>query len=313
MPPRSQRQNLTSRTTQGHDPRHGTVMRSGGRGSDLRRTGQLRVGDLQIAYSRAGRGQPLLFLHGFFGDARVWRPQMDDLSDEHDVIAWDALGCGRSSDPPESFRIDDYAGVLRGFIHALGVVRPHVVGLSFGSTLALELYRQEPSLPKSLVLAGAYAGWAGSLPADVVEQRLNQTLADLDLPAQLVVDKYNRPGLLSDTAPALVAAANAEIMSSFHPLGMKTMVRALATADLREVLPHIEVPTLLIYGARDARSPVRIGEDLNARIPGSRFVVIPEAGHVVNFDAPARFNAEVRTYLSSIAGDGTTLQAPSDP
>ena len=187
------------------------------------------------------------------------------------------------------------------------MVRPHVVGLSFGSTLALELYRQEPSLPRSLVLAGAYAGWAGSLPADVVDQRLTETLADLDLPAELVVGKYNRPGLLSDAAPALIAAANAEIMSSFHPLGMKTMVRALAAADLRDVLPHIAVPTLLIYGARDARSPVRIGGDLNARIPGSRFVVIPDAGHVINFEVPARFNAEVRTFLSSIDGGGATV------
>ena len=113
--------------------------------------------------------------------------------------------------------------------------------------------------------------------------------------------------LLSDAAPALIAAANAEIMSSFHPLGMKTMVRALAAADLREVLPHIAVPTLLIYGARDARSPVTIGADLNTHIPSSRFVVIPEAGHVINFEAPSRFNAEVRTFLSSIAADGTTV------
>ena len=87
-------------------------MPSRGPGSHLGRTDQVRVGDLQIAYSRAGRGEPLLFLHGFFGDVRVWGPQMDELSDEYDIIAWDAPGCGRSSDPPDSFSISDYAAVL---------------------------------------------------------------------------------------------------------------------------------------------------------------------------------------------------------
>lgn len=78
---------------------------------------------------------------------------------------------------------------------------------------------------------------------------------------------------------------------------MKTMVRALAEADLREVLPRIEVRTLLLYGGMDVRSPVSIGENLHAQIATSELVVIPEAGHVSNFEAPEHFNAEVRRLL----------------
>ncbi len=261
----------------------------------------IEIEGLRIAYERAGQGPPLVLLHGFFGDARVWRPQLNAFSDNYEVVAWDTPGCGQSSDPLETFRMPDYAKCLAGFIEALGLERPHVLGLSFGSTLALELYRRNPQLPRTLVLAAAYAGWTGSLPADVVEQRLRQTIPDLDLPADQVVAKYNSPGLLSELAPAAVLVENARIMSGFHPPGMKTMVRALAEADLRDVLRLIEVPTLLLYGDKDVRSPVSVGQALHAQIPSSRLVVIPGVGHVSNFEAPERFNAEVRSFLGSAA------------
>lgn len=260
---------------------------------------QVEVDGLRIAYERTGKGEPLVLLHGFFGDSRVWRPQLDEFSDEYDVVAWDTPGCGQSSDPPETFRMADYTRCLRGFIDALGLERPHLLGLSFGSTLALELYHQNPGLPRTLVLAAAYAGWTGSLPAEVVDQRLRQIIPDLDLPANQVIAKYNSPGLLSESPPAKVLAENAVIMSDFHPPGMKAMARAVAVADLREVLPRIEVPTLLLYGDKDVRSPVNIGEALHAQIPGSKLVVMSGVGHVSNFEAPERFNAEVRSFLRS--------------
>lgn len=116
---------------------------------------QLEVEGLRIAYERAGAGAPLILLHGFVGDSREWRRQIDGLSHEFTVVAWDAPGAGRSSDPPESFRMPDYADCLAGFVGALGLERPHVVGLSFGGALALELYRRHPAIPMTLVLAGA--------------------------------------------------------------------------------------------------------------------------------------------------------------
>jgi pimeloyl-ACP methyl ester carboxylesterase len=88
------------------------------------------------------------------------------------VVAWDAPGCGQSTDPPETFRASDYADCLAAFIDALGLGRPHLLGLSFGGVLALDFYRRYPTIPRTLILASACAGWAGSLPAEAVEQRL---------------------------------------------------------------------------------------------------------------------------------------------
>ena len=72
-------------------------------------------------------------LHGGLVDSRAWRDRLEDLSDEFTVVAWDAPGCAGSADPPDDFRLADYADSLAGLIDALGLHRPHVLGHSFGA------------------------------------------------------------------------------------------------------------------------------------------------------------------------------------
>jgi pimeloyl-ACP methyl ester carboxylesterase len=267
------------------------------------RTEQIEVDGLRIAYEQAGEGPALILLHGYVGDGPgTWRRQLDQLSDEFTVVAWDAPGVGRSSDPPPEFRLPDYADCLAGFVDALGLERPHVAGLSFGGGLALELYRRHPSLPKSLVLASAYAGLAGSLPHDEVERRVQQVLELADLPPDRFVREVT-PTLFSESTPAETVDEFAANASAFHPAGLRAMIRSIAEADLRDVLPAIDVPTLLIYGDNDVRAPRYVADDLHAAIPGSRLVVLPGVGHVVNIEAGERFNAEVRAFLRVRPGE----------
>jgi len=257
---------------------------------------EIEVGGLGIAFERHGTGPPLVLLHGILQDSRAWRRQRDALSGEFTVVAWDAPGCGRSSDPPETFRLPEYADCLAAFVDALGLGRPHVLGLSLGGALALELYRRHPRIPRTLVLASAYAGWAGSLPAEVVDQRLRQALREADLPPDQFIPGWI-PGLLAESAPAALVAEVVGMMSEFHPAGYRAMAHALAEADLRDVLPCIDVPTLLLYGTADRRSPLSVAEDLHARIPASTLVVMPGVGHLGNLEATESFNAEVRSFL----------------
>src|SRR5215211_6908181 len=141
----------------------------------------IEVNGLRIAYERAGAGPPLVLLHGYVGDGpTTWRRQIDGLSDEFTVVAWDAPGAGRSTDPPERFDLDGYADCLAGFLAKLGLDAACVVGLSFGGILALALQRRHSARSNALILASAYAGWAGSLPPEVAEQRLRQALALAD-------------------------------------------------------------------------------------------------------------------------------------
>jgi pimeloyl-ACP methyl ester carboxylesterase len=261
---------------------------------------RLEIQGLRIAYERAGEGPPLVLLHGYVGDGRgTWHRQIDDLSDAFTVVAWDGPGMGRSSDPAESFRLPDFADCLAGFVNALGLERPHVVGLSFGGGLALELYRRHPTIPASLVLAGAYAGWAGSLPPEVVEERLQQALELSDLPPDRFADAVLASMFSESVSKARIEEFAANV-SEFHPVGLRAMARSFAEADLRDVLPRIGVPTLLLYGDRDVRAPLHVAEALHAAIASSKLVILPGVGHVSSIEAPERFNAEVRSFLTSV-------------
>jgi len=259
----------------------------------------VEVVGLRIAYQRFGDGPCVLLLHGAVSDSRVWRVELELLSDAFTVVAWDAPGCGGSADPPEHFRLPEYAECLEQFISALGLERPHVLGHSWGSALALELYRLGPSIVRSLVLVGAYAGWAGSLPPDQVAQRLEFALQLADLPTGSF-EPASMPGLFSDAMPENRRSELVTIMSEVRPAGTRTMAHALAEADLRDVLPQIEAPTLLIHGDADERSSLDIANELHASIPGSRLTVMPGLGHECYLESAEAFDAVVRRFLLKV-------------
>src|SRR5215217_9385203 len=118
----------------------------------------LQIDDLSIGYRRAGEGPALVLLHGFLCDSRCWRRQLADLSEQFNVIAWDAPGAGSSSDPPDPFTLADWSRCLAKFLDGLGVARAHLVGLSWGGVLAQEFYRFYPMRVSRLVLADTSAG-----------------------------------------------------------------------------------------------------------------------------------------------------------
>lgn len=257
------------------------------------------MGGLRIAFERVGRGPALVLLHGGLSDHRDWRAQLDGLAGTNTVIAWDAPGCGGSDDAPDTFRMPDYAKTLAGFIEAVGAEAPIVLGLSWGSTLALELYRLRPDLPRALILTAAYAGWAGSLPPDVVAHRLQDSLRDLAMSPEALARSF-LPTLFTERASEEMRDGLLQVMAQARPAGTRPMLHALAEADLRDVLPTIAVPTLLLYGAEDARSPLPVAEAMRAAIPTSSLVVLPDAGHMSNIETPGAFNDAVRAFLADL-------------
>jgi len=258
------------------------------------------VGGLSIAYQRAGDGPALVLLHGFTHDSRAWRPQLESLTDQFTVIAWDAPGAGQSPDPAEPFEFCDWADCLDGVLDATEIGAAHILGLSWGGIVAQEFYQRHPGRVRSLVLADTYAGWKGSLPEPMPEKRLAACLRDSWLPASEFVPRY-LPGMFSRSPKEDVQDELAGIMADFHPLGFRLMATALADVDTRDLLLTIRVPTLLIWGGEDARSPLSVAYQMRDLIPGARLVVIPGAGHVSNLEAPAAFDAAVRDFCSSIS------------
>ena len=123
-------------------------------------------------------------------------------------------------------------------------------------------------MPASLILASAYAGWAGSLSSEETAARLEGVLAAAGLPIEEALAAI--PGVLSSGAPSglleELTVMWADNTGRRKPGGYRAMAHAMAEADLRDVLPRIEVPVLLLYGELDERSPLKVADELHARI-----------------------------------------------
>lgn len=261
----------------------------------------VNINGLSVAYQLTGQGPALVLLHGFTVDSRMWKPQIDSLSKNFTVIAWDAPGAGQSSDPPASFTISDWAACLAGLLDSIRIKQAHILGLSWGGILAQEFYRRHPERVSSLILSDTYAGWKGSLPEPVPEERLAACLRDASLPPGQFVPKY-LAGMFTDSATEKVRQELADIMFEFHPMGFRLMSMAIARLDTRYILPKIRVPTLLIWGEEDKRSPINIGYQFRDEIPGSKLVIISKAGHVCNLEKPDQFNKIVKDFCLSLSG-----------
>lgn len=247
---------------------------------------------LVIAYDRAGDGPPLVLVHGAAEDARTWRRQLMTLSDEFTVVAWDEPGAGRSSDVPVGFTLADYADCLAALVDGLGPA--HVAGLSWGGTVVLELYRRHPDLVATLVLVDTYAGWQGSLPAAEVRARVEGAAQLLAAPADEFDPTF--PGLFAGDPPADVVPLIRAMAADVRRESMRPALRAMAQADLRDLLPHIAVPTLLVWGEEDARSPLGVARQFEQAIPDTTLVLIPRAGHLSHLEQPEAFDDAVRRF-----------------
>ena len=261
---------------------------------------RVEVGGLRIGYTRAGSGPTVALAHGFVGDGlSTWSRQIDVLSQEFTVVAWDVPGAGASSDPPDSFRIGDYADCFVAFLRALDVRQAHLVGLSFGGILLLSVAERHAQVPRSLSLVSSYAGWRGSFPADQAHERLQRCLRLSELPPEEFAEAM-LPSMFSDEARGADVAAFAASVHDFRPPGFRRLSTACAEADLRHVLSGVDVPTMVVHADRDVRAPRHVADALHAGIAASRLVVLPGAGHVCSVEAPDAVSRALLGFLRSV-------------
>lgn len=248
-----------------------------------------------------GSREPLLLVHGFPLNRTLWEPQINDLSDVARVLAFDLRGFGGAEAVPGPASVDDYADDCHAFLDAARVTRPVVFcGLSMGGYIALAFYRKYRARVAGLILASTRAG------TDSAEGKANRdklaaqaraqgaaSVADAMLPKMLAPVTYSaQPQLVAETR-AMMASASVD--------GVTAALAALRDRpDATPTLAEIQVPTLVVHGADDQVIPVAEAEKLQAGIPGARLQVLPDAGHLLNLEQPAAFNAAVRAFLESL-------------
>jgi pimeloyl-ACP methyl ester carboxylesterase len=257
-----------------------------------------RISNLKIAYTKIGKGPAIILLHGFTQDSRVWKSQVASLSEKFTVIAWDAPGTGMSDDPVEPFTITDWADCLASLLDSAGIDKAHILGLSWGGLLAQEFYRRYSDRVLSLILCDTSVGWTGALSDSIANVRLAACIRDSSLPPAELVLNY-LPGMFSDSVPDSIRKELAGIIDDTHPAGFRLMATAVAIADTRAVLPTIKVPTLLIWGNEDKRSPLNAAYKIRDAIHGAKLEIISGAGHVSNMEKPDQFNKAVKEFCLS--------------
>ena len=251
----------------------------------------LEVADARLAFDIAGRGDPILFLHGIGSVRDTWAGQLAEFGTTHLAVALDARGHGESAAPAETISMEAFAADAAAVIEALGAGPAHVCGLSMGGIIALHLWRDRPDLVRSLILCDTWA-WH---PAAAAGQAARLAAVDAAEMPQLALDRM--PAVYGpDAAPELVQRG-VDIFAAKDKAAYRQSSAALWTVDLRTVAASVRVPALVLVGHYDTVTPPALSEELQRLIPDARLVVIPAAGHLTNEENPAAFNAALRDFL----------------
>jgi pimeloyl-ACP methyl ester carboxylesterase len=294
------------------DPAYGTPGRSAWLDMDwpaVTHTATVRGSEVTYVDLGDGPGEPIVWIHGLGACWQTWLENLPHFARSHRCIALDLPGFGASPMPAEDISIERYAAVVDELLRQLGVERAIVVGNSMGGFIATELAIRFPTVVSRLVLVSAAVFWQ--------EYRRARPLVALAQASEAVVGRalvsaepalIRRPGLRAAALafggfhlPHLLSRElQAELLvTARRTAGFLPALQALASFPLREELPDIACPTLIVWGTHDTLVGAEHADELARLIPDARKVVFERTGHVPMLERPARFNAAVDEFLAA--------------
>jgi 3-oxoadipate enol-lactonase len=248
-----------------------------------------------LYYEVSGYGDPIVLIHAFSIDRRMWAPQIAALEGRYRVIRYDLRGHGRSTAPAAAYAPHDD---LRSVLDSSGVTRATLIGLSAGSTLAIDFAIAHPDRVTRLILASP--GLNGHVPSPPLTwtQPVFQAAGegDAEKAARLWAET---PIMALRSDLSAVPTVRALVMDNMKLWTFRTNpARPLAPPAIGR-LAEIKSPTLVILGGGDLPHIKEIAGLLAKGIAGARLVTIPGAGHIVNLDAPDAFNRAATEFLEA--------------
>ena len=243
----------------------------------------------------------VLFLHGIGGNRSNWRGQLAAVGQRYRAVAWDARGYG-GSDDGDALVFTDFADDAVRVLDHLGAQRAHIVGLSMGGRIALDLWRRYPARVATLTLADTSAGSKETQAPEKVEAFLAARRKPL-LEGRTTADIA--PGVAATLAgPNIAPETMAELVASLSALRAEPYLRTLEAVTRFTDFPDfasIDVPTLVIVGSEDRVAPPSVARAMADAIPHARYVELPGAGHISNLEAPDTFNTALLDFLDANA------------
>lgn len=251
------------------------------------------VGNQLIHYEVLGRGQPVIFIHGWLGSWRYWWPSMQALSARHRSFAFDLWGFGDSGKSQDNYSLDDYGHMLDQFTTQLGMQLPvSIVGHSLGASVALRYAAHYPENVKKVI--------AVSLPTtgSSIHQRLASS--DPDAFVSKVIGKSN-------SFPEI----DSEIRKT-DPVAMNRLAEELAARDLEADLSNCSRPILTIFGENDSVIQPPSGENHHLQSAENKRFYVSLAGcrHFPMLQEKAKFNRLLMDFIH--ADDSLTELAPKE-
>lgn len=264
--------------------------------------------DARLYYEETGSGYPIIFVHEFDNDRRGWDGQVAWFSRHYRCVAFNARGYP-PSDVPEhdaaygyDHAVDDIAAVLRH----LGIARAHVVGLSMGAYATLVFGLRHPQMASALVVAGCGSGSEASYRETYLQRGAARA------------ERMRTEGIVAKVNEAKDDASRIQLRRK-DPKGWDKFLRDLAehsaigsALTLRNFqgkrpplhafegeLKQLATPLLLISGDEDEHC-LQPSLYLKRTVPGSGLWVVPRAGHAVNLEEPAAFNAAVDDFFAAV-------------
>lgn len=248
-----------------------------------------------------GAGPPVIFLHSMAGSAESWTQQIDQLSNNFRCLAWDMPGYGESPAVPESTTLEQLCGLLLELLDESGIDQPvHLVGLSVGGMIAQRFAIENPQRVASLVILDSSASFGDGANseanhwADEATQSIRATSHE-----QYCYEMVHN--ITADGTPDSVKTTAVSSMRRSTVSGLCLAARLIAAHDAREELSAITVPTTVLVGDCDHETPESYARSIANAIPGAHLIVIPEAGHLSNIEAPAAVTSILLDHLRAVS------------
>jgi pimeloyl-ACP methyl ester carboxylesterase len=262
--------------------------------------GFVTINGAKLYYEVAGKGHPLVLIHAGVADSRMWDEQFDVFAQQYRVVRYDWRGAGKSEIP--AVPVADYEELAELLRH-LNITRAHLVGLSYGSRIALDFTLAHPEMVEKLVLAAPGVS-GGEPPQEQMQYNEAEEAAleagDLDGATEITlrtwVDGPRRgPGEVNPSVRERVREMQRQAYEIVFPEGFSSLE---LEPPAIERLIEVKAPTLIIVGDYDLQPKVEQARWLATQIAGAQLAVVEGVAHMINMEKPAEFNQLVLDFLS---------------
>lgn len=259
-----------------------------------------RCNGIDVAWHEAGRGEPLILIHGLADDHRAWRRAVPDLMLRQRVLMYDLRGHGETSLGPADGTLRQLGEDLAALMDAVEVQRAHVAGFSLGGTIAMRLAIDHPDRVRGLALV-ATSSRVGRAAADWYRRRV-EMVERSDPQLRETVDK-DTADVYAESPGELEEGLLIRRQSTADPHGYGNACAAMAGLNanpLDPYLPRISAPTLIVASDLDRHCPPKAAEIIASGIQGSKLEVMTGAGHPIPVEKPLELAHSINSFLAEI-------------